>query len=84
MDPKRHVAEKGSIYCYDPGSMAYMGTMPANQPDEASESPNMHTPNWQMDFVKLAATAGCAEHEHRVALIGILCQCSGEGKDKEG
>ena len=45
MDPKRHVAEKGSVHCFDPGSMAYMGTMPADQPDEVSESPHMHTPN---------------------------------------
>lgn len=33
MDHKRHKATKNTIHCYDPGSMAYMGQMPADSAD---------------------------------------------------
>lgn len=33
LDPKQHKATEHTIPCYDPGSMAYMGTMPADSAD---------------------------------------------------
>jgi len=33
LDPKQHKPTRSTIPCYDPGSMAYMGTMPADSAD---------------------------------------------------
>ena len=41
MDPKRHKASKTSIPCYDPGSMAYLGTMPADSAEAVGADPKL-------------------------------------------
>ena len=41
MDPKRHKASKSSIPCYDPGSMAYLGTMQADSAEAVGSDPEV-------------------------------------------